>query len=42
MGDTNEELIYELIDSVEDIEEDDYKKEFRSLVETYYGDNYYE
>ena len=42
MGDTNEELIYELIDSVEDIEEDDYKKEFRSLVETYYDDYYYE
>jgi len=43
MGTTNEKLIYELIDSVEDIEEDDYKKEFRSLVETYYnGDIEYE
>ena len=40
MGDTNEELIYELIDSVKDSKEDDYKKEFRTLVETYYNLSY--
>lgn len=40
MGDTNEELIYELIDSVKDSKEDDYKKEFRTLVETYYNVSY--
>ncbi len=42
MGDTDEELIYELVDSVKDIEDDDYKKEFRNLVETYYSVSYYE
>ena len=48
-GDANGELVYMLADSVDDVNEDDYKKEFILLLETYfdycneYDDNdYYE